>query len=68
MGVKSAIAERTMEPIPRPALRKMDCPVVGCAHSATHYGLRSQRVLAHGCEWHMRMWVRDGLVRSHLPR
>jgi len=40
----------------------------GCAAKCTHLGLANGIVLMDGCEWHVRMWVKDprSLIRASI--
>lgn len=58
--------ERRMVPRPKRPGRQPRCPF-GCGTAKTHRGVvetgSGQMTLVSGCEWHIRIWVRDGHVR-----
>ena len=57
---------RRMVTRPQRPGRQPRCPF-GCGKAKTHYGVVQSgphRVaMVSGCEWHTRVWVRDGHVR-----
>lgn len=54
--------QRYMEEIPVLPGRKRRCGY-GCGKPSTHMGMANGLCLTSGCEWHMRIWVRDGDIR-----
>lgn len=63
-AVGSVLGVRTMEPRPRQR-RRCSC---GCGGRATHVGLGDGVALTSGCEWSMRLWVRDPRSAGRLQR
>lgn len=50
---------RTLVPKdPKDASRR-SCPFTPCRGKSTHMGQANGVTMTSGCEWHMRLWVRD---------
>ena len=70
MSVHNAeTGRRTMQPVPPGTHRLCYC---GCGKRASHIGMADGAGMTVGCEWSVRLWVRDGtasiLRRLHHTR
>lgn len=59
------IHNRTMSELSKKSRRKCRC---GCNNRATHIGMANYIALTLGCEFYIRLWVRDGIAANARMR
>lgn len=60
MSANAATDPRHMELLPGRLRNRSRCGC-GCGGKASHVGKANGLAMATGCEWSMRVWVRDGV-------
>jgi hypothetical protein len=65
-GAWGSVRHHKREVVRVPARRR--CPFCSGKVRATHAGQCNGVVMVMGCQWHMRVWARDGRIVPHGGR